>query len=238
MNLRRQLRLAGQVISALSTAHWLFTVGVGAVAAGAGWVAGLDAPYWLLIGGVALVLTGALLGWRDRDGADAADRTSPLDKAAGASTQLASAPETESAPRDWRNRTPGRRRPRLPDRHLDFIHSWPSREGMRRLADDGLADLSAAGARRLALQAAALERFLVTGSEEGVAGVPSDRPIQELRDAGLIHALGPPDREGQQLFALRGFKGRASARLLLATNPIPDKADEYFPWLPDARKSV
>lgn len=130
------------------------------------------------------------------------------------------------------------RRSLAPRRHLDFLHRWPTERGMRRLANDGLHELTDAAVEQLKRYVVDLEQSVQIGVPDGLTSAPQDPGIRELVNRNLLEAADGMSTGGRIQYRLNGFKGRAAARLLLANEATPSVAVELFPWLPDARGDI
>lgn len=120
-------------------------------------------------------------------------------------------------------------------KHVSFLKSWPSNEGMERLAADSLGTLSSSAAGELRRYALDLLKSLQSHIPDGLSAHTDDVGIRELMNKDVIVSTGGSPSHGKAQYRLNGFKGRAAARLVLSPGPVPEVAHDLFPWLGVAR---
>lgn len=110
------------------------------------------------------------------------------------------------------------------------IREWPSENLAKKLAQDGLSDLSLAG--QDALRSAANDYARSLGTER-IHGLPirgNSEGFEELLKIGALTMGGAhPD-----VVRLTGM-GKAAARLVLADGRIPDYINAFLPWVSNLR---
>lgn len=116
-------------------------------------------------------------------------------------------------------------------KHISFLTSWPSEEGMRRLAIDSLGTLSSSAASELRRFSQDLLKSIRSQIPDGLSAHTDDDGIRELVNKDVITNTGGSHNHGKAQYKLNGFKGRAAARLILSPEPLPESARELFPWL-------